>query len=418
MRWQYLPALAVFVVYFSFIGLGVSAGVNDNLPKEQSVASNPTIPQSIDEKCEQIRSVDIDDRAEDALLLKKLKGVRGNGKTKEMTGPDDQERAKPRPVKVKGLYVTGFNAGSWEKLQPILQLVEETEINALVIDVKDVTGFLTYDSRLGQVQALGADSDKIKDMKELVRQLRQRDIYLIARLVLFKDPLLAKKRIDLAVQKKNGKLWLDYKGKAWADPYSKEVWDYNLSIASEAAKFGFDEVQFDYVRFPSDGPVKEAVYPGRNQWSKEETIKQFLAYARKTLEPYGIYISADVFGLVTSARDDMGIGQKLELVAQEVDYISPMVYPSHYAPGTYGLQDPNAMPYDTVYKSLTDAVYRLEGMETTLRPWLQDFTLGYRYGPREVRQQIQATYDAGLEEWILWNPANTYTKEALLETNN
>jgi len=315
-------------------------------------------------------------------------------------------------VEVKGIYATGAAAGS-PKIESLIKLIETTELNALVIDLKDGTGRVSYQSGLEAVEQTGAGTAKIKEITGLVRTLRIKDIYPIARIVVFKDPVFAAARPDLAVQRKSGGVWKDYKGLAWMDPYSREVWDYNLALAEEAAQMGFREVQFDYVRFPSDGPMQEAVYTHADENSPEDTIAEFLKEAHKRLSKYGVYVSADVFGLTTTVQDDMRIGQKWEKITSNVDYISPMVYPSHYISGNYGLKDPNREPYATVRRSLADAVYRNPENGATIRPWLQDFSLGYPYGPEEVRAQIQAAYDAGVTQWLLWNARNVYTEEAL-----
>jgi hypothetical protein len=321
------------------------------------------------------------------------------------------------PVNVRGIYLTGWKAGQEKEFEKLLELADNTEINAMVIDVKDNTGRMTYRSTLPMVEEIGANSERIQDIDALIKTLKQHDIYAIARVVVFEDPILAKNRPEWSIKTKSGNLWTTGKGLGWVDPYNRDVWDYILDVAEEAARKGFNEIQFDYVRFPSDGNLKNIVYPSDDGKSRVETISGFLAYANKRLKPFGVYTSADVFGLVTTAVDDMLIGQTLEELARHVDYISPMVYPSHYYSGSYGLAHPNAAPYETVHRGLSDAVERLEKMEgfkAEIRPWLQDFSMGLpSYGDREVRAQINATYDVGLSQWILWNPANNYTVKAL-----
>jgi len=321
------------------------------------------------------------------------------------------------PVNVKGIYLTGWKAGLSGEFEKLVKLVDDTELNSMVIDVKDNTGKLTYKSSVPMAEQIGADSNRIRDIDGLLKTLREHNIYAIGRIVVFEDPVLSKARPDLNIKNKSGGNWVTRKGQGWVDPYNTKVWDYVVSIAEEAAKKGFNEIQFDYVRFPSDGSLSNIVYPAYDGKDRVETISAFLSYAKKRLEPYGVYVSADIFGLVTTAQDDMKIGQYLEDVVKTVDYISPMVYPSHYALGSYGIANPNAAPYETVYHSLSDAVKRLnkvDGFKAEIRPWLQDFTLGSPpYGAKEVRAQIRATYDAGLSEWILWDPANTYTVAAL-----
>lgn len=328
------------------------------------------------------------------------------------------EKVKPvwKPVEVKGIYLTGWSAGNRKRFFELVDLVKSTGLNSMVIDIKDATGQVTFDTQVQQAKDINAVSAKINDIKEILRILEENHIYSIARIVVFKDPILAKNKPEWAVKTKDGRVWTDYKGKGWVNPYLKEVWEYNVKLAEEAAKLGFKEIQFDYVRFPSDGNLKNIVYDKITDEPKSKVIKRFLEYARSRLNPRGVYVSADVFGLVTSALDDLNIGQVLEDVAEVVDYICPMVYPSHYAMGSYGIPNPNASPYETVYVSLSHAVRRLNKMDNNkaiIRPWLQDFSLGYPYGVKEVKAQIKAVYDTGLKEWILWNPSNYYTVGAL-----
>lgn len=332
--------------------------------------------------------------------------------------PDDTE---PRtgedrrvPVAARGIYLTGHTVGEAQWFAALLELVERTELNAMVIDVKDCTGKLTYESSLAHVNQVSASSKRIRDLPAVAAELRRRGIYSIARLVAFQDPVLSHARPDLAVNHVAGGVWREPSGLSWTDPHSREVWDYLLDIAREVAKAGFDEIQFDYVRFPSDGNLKACVYPHADGKTRSEVISSFLGYCRRHLEPMGVYVSADIYGLVPTAADDMGIGQYYEDIIANVDYVCPMVYPSHYALRSYGLPDPDAAPYETVMGTLRDAARRHGDSTAIVRPWLQDFTLGHRYGLDEVRAQIQAVYDSGLEEWILWNAANRYTEGALL----
>ncbi|NLW55812.1 MAG: hypothetical protein GX050_04205 [Firmicutes bacterium] len=314
----------------------------------------------------------------------------------------------PMPPEIRGVYATGWAAGSATLLNRILQFARETEINSLVVDIKDDTGRVSYRSGIPMVNALEAWEAKIENPHRLLQTLRRAQIYPIARLVVFKDPLLAERRPDLALKQKNGEIWRDYKGLAWVDPHSREVWEYNIKIAKEAVRLGFPEIQFDYVRFASDGDLRNCIYPFADGNSKEDVIKEFLLYARRELEPLGVVVSADIFGLACSAADDLFIGQKLEKIAEAVPVISPMVYPSHYAKGCYGLRNPDCSPYETVLKSLKDAAGRLEGYPVQLRPWLQDFSLESTYGQWEIQAQIQAVRDAGLKDWLFWNPSCRY----------
>lgn len=328
-----------------------------------------------------------------------------------------QAGAEPARTVVKGIYLNPFTAGHPDRLQPILDLLERTELNSVVVDVKDDHGYMTFPVADPTAVPAGTVRAQIADMAHLIDELRSRRIYSIARVVSFKDGVVTRFHPEWAAVHVDGGLWRDSAGMTWLDPYNAQSWSYLVSIARAAARAGFDEIQFDYVRFPSDGDLDTIQYPAKDQRSRRQVIAEFLAYARRELQPLDVRVSADVFGLVTSFPDDMGVGQRLEEIGATVDYVSPMLYPSHYTPGNLGLANPNAMPYDTVYRSLQDAKGRLvtAGLAETamIRPWLQDFSMGHAYGPDEVRSQIRATYDAGYSEWMLWNAASQYTEPAL-----
>lgn len=328
------------------------------------------------------------------------------------------------PVKAKGIYLTGYTAGG-NRLYELLDLLGRTELNAMVIDVKNDDGLVTYKTRNEMANFVGANRIvQIKDVEKRIEDLKAKDVYIIARIVAFKDNRAAGGRPDLAVKTTSGTVWRDNAGNAWLNPYNRESWEYLLDIAKEAAEYGFDEIQFDYVRFPTDGNRKIIDYGTASEESMSQAIASFMEYTTKKLNDKGVFVSADVFGQVTTNKDDMGLGQQLEDLAVSTNAISPMVYPSHYYPGVYGVDHPDLDPYRIVYTSMSTAVKRLEDIEQSynraaLRPWLQDFTAAYLkenyqiYGPKQVREQIQATYDAGVEEWLLWNAGNYYTEGAL-----
>ena len=319
--------------------------------------------------------------------------------------------ASYRPL--KGIYLTGYSAASPTKLASLVKIADETEINAFVIDVKDNSGYVIYNSGAPLAKSLGLVKPQIKDIDGLIATLVKHDITPIARIVCFQDSALAKKRPDLAVKsKKTGGSFLDNKKAMYTNPYSREVWEYLVQVAEDAAKHGFREIQFDYVRFPS-GSVADAVYPGGDA-PKEDAIAGFLAFARPRLEKLGVWVSADVFGIVLQVKNDGGIGQKIEKVAANVDIVCPMIYPSHYAKGSYGFANPNANPHDLMSLALKDMKARLAGTGARGRPWLQDFTLGKpAYGVTQVKAQIRAAKEQGINEWILWNASNKYTVAAL-----
>lgn len=341
-----------------------------------------------------------------------------------LSSPELVERMK-LPVKAKGIYLTGWSAGG-SRFQKLLNLVNQTELNAMVIDVKEDEGRVTYQSGVPLVKEVKSDGTRfIADIDQLLQTLHDHHVYTIARIVCFKDPYLAGKKLDWAMQRKTGGPWADNKGVVWIDPYRKEVWDYNIALAKEAAKKGFKEIQFDYVRFPDNGKRvdQEVAFYQQNGKAKQQVISDFLAYARKELEPYNVFISADIFGLVPSVTDDMGIGQKWELVSPHVDYISPMMYPSHYANGTYGLAVPDAKPYETIRNGLLDAQAKDQVVKAqnrkpaVIRPWYQDFTATWvrghiPYGPREVLAQIRAGQELGIDEYLIWDAGNSYSEGA------
>lgn len=317
---------------------------------------------------------------------------------------------------VRGIYVTGNTAGTAKYLNHLIDFLDHSDLNAMVIDVKDDNGLMTYKSDIEIVKSVQADRYvRIQDIKSLVSTLKNHDIYPIARIVTFKDSNLSGHYPDFAIQKKAGGVWHDNKGVSWVNPYDKRVWDYNVAIAKEAALNGFREIQFDYVRFPENGKKvdAEALFPGQNGVSKEDCISGFLAYASEQLKDYNVAVSADVFGLAASAEDDMNIGQKWEKISPVVDYICPMIYPSHYYSGNYGFSNPNAHPYEVVDRAIKDALKKSSGLKkmASIRPWIQDFTLGSpKYTGEDVLKEIKALSDNGIESYMLWNAGNTYSE--------
>lgn len=331
--------------------------------------------------------------------------------------PDATRRA---PVEAKGILMTGYTAGGTQRFNELLTLIKNTELNAVVIDIKDERGEVSWIPRSPMARAAGAGLQKIKEPKARIRQLKRAGVYVIGRVVSFQDSIMAKARPDLALlDRQTGGVWVDdrdpEKPKSWLDPYSPGAQDYNIALAVEAIELGFDEIQFDYVRFPSDGDVDKLWSRYKDHRPASEVIRSFLERARHQIVTRGAYISADAFGLITLVQDDLGIGQKIELIAREVDYLSLMLYPSHFNKPEYGIADPEKVPKETVAVSLADAKRRIKGTKAKLRPWLQDFTLagGVPYTPKEVRDQIEAAEEAGVDEWLLWNARNYYTEDAL-----
>lgn len=325
----------------------------------------------------------------------------------------------PRPDTVKGLYMSAWAAGSSTRSQGLIDIAARTEINTFVIDLKDASGYVSYPTEVMTAREAGADQEiRIRDLPGLLERFRVAGIYPIARIVIVKDPLLIRSKPEWAVQDTAGGVWVDSKGLLWANLHDQRVWDYHIELAKEAAAVGFPEIQWDYVRF-ADAPQEDldrAVYPGAEGRRRRDAVEAFLEYARAELEESGVAMTMDVFGATTSAQSDVGIGQYWERFIGSVEVALPMVYPSHYWVGSFGIQDPNGHPYEVVRAALVSGLQRSEAVEGAgvIRPWLQDFTLGSpRYEAPEVRAQIQATYDAGIDEWLLWNASSRYTEAAL-----
>ena len=329
------------------------------------------------------------------------------------------------PAVVRGLYVNRW-AALGKKMWELIGVAEQTEINALVIDVKDDRGFVLYRSRVPLAHAIGADTMRPMSaarVRAVLDTMRIHGIYPIARIVVAKDPLLAEARPAWAIRLKadTSRAWRDKQGRAWLDANQWPVWQYAADLAKEAVDLGFSEIQFDYVRFPDDKHlVREAAFPLANGRLRAQVIREQLGRVHALLSPLGIPITADVFGLTATDTTDMGIGQRWEMFADQVDVVLPMSYPSHYAPGTYGFSVPNAHPYAVIDHTLKDAKRRSAALPhpVVVRPWYQDFTLGPpHYGASQVRDQIKAGYDNGVESWILWNPGSRYSLDALSDYN-
>lgn len=329
------------------------------------------------------------------------------------------------PVKVKGIYVTGPRAGMSKYMDELVELVETTELNTMVIDIKNDSGEITYNMDLDMAKEIGANVKYIHYIEDFMKKLKEKDIYLIARIVAFKDPILAESKPELSLKNKDGSIFRDKAGLAWVNPYKTEVWDYLLDVSREAVNLGFDEIQFDYIRFSTDSGMKDVVFGEEaEEKSKTDIITEFTKYACEELKPLGVFVSADVYGTIIDSPTDANIvGQDYKAMSMYLDYISPMVYPSHYVDGAYGIQYPDKEPYNLILKTMEASQETLkiigpEDKKAVVRPWLQDFTAKWlthykSYGAEEIRDQIQAVYDAGYEEWILWNGSNNYTKEGL-----
>ncbi|CAH0226951.1 hypothetical protein SRABI96_02557 [Peribacillus sp. Bi96] len=330
------------------------------------------------------------------------------------------------PDAVRGIYVTAPAAGG-NKMNELIKYVDETDLNAMVIDIKDDFGNITYKTEDPDSPYAGIGKDYIKNPKAMLKKFEDKHIYPIARVVVFKDSLLAKEKPELSYL--NGeKVWKNGRGEAFVNPFLKEVWDYNVGIAIEAAKMGFKEIQFDYVRFPEGfenkeddlkydmGEYDEAKVS--HSAKRVQAVTDFVSYAKKQLEPYGVDVSVDIFGYAATLPEAPGIGQNFTKISENVDVISSMIYPSHWT-SYFGIDKPDLEPYDLVkeYAKLENGKLKELKTPPTSRPWLQDFTASYlgegnyqKYGKEEVEAQIKALNDNGIDEYLLWNAANRYTK--------
>jgi hypothetical protein len=321
------------------------------------------------------------------------------------------------PSSLKAVYMSSWAAGSQKFRDHLFDLIDNTEANAVVIDIKDYTGRISFMVQDPNLIKIGSAQDRIPDIKEFIAKLHEKNVYVIGRISSFQDSFLINVYPESAVKNKEGQIWKDYKGVKWLDAGSKPVWEYLVAIGREAHSVGFDELNFDYIRYPSDGDMKDIAYPWSGDKPRREVMKSFFAYLREQFATSSIPLSVDLFGLTTSSSGDLGIGQNLNDALMYFDYVSPMVYPSHFAKGFIGFPKPAEKPYEVIKYSMDSAIAKASTTEVSrdkIRPWLQAFDLGAIYTPALVRAQIQATYDSGLTSWMLWNAGSVYDKEALL----
>lgn len=351
-------------------------------------------------------------KSKETLLAQRLKALESADKT------DPQKNTAPT---VKGMYSTASTAGG-SHLDRLLNIIDKTDLNSLVIDVKDDYGQITFETGDPKLDAMGTTHPYISNIQQLMDKLKQHKVYPIARIVTFKDTVLANKKPDWSFRTANGKVWNVGTQKhptSFINPYEKQVWDYNVEVAKAAAKAGFKEIQFDYVRFAEQfSGAKNSLSYTKDDRSSTDVIADFVKYARKQLKPYGVRISVDIFGYTTSVKEASGIGQDFDKISVNTDVIDPMIYPSHYGPDWFGFAVPDAHPYGTIDHAVKDALNekypQIKGYTPILRPWIQDFTASWvkghiTYSTAQVNQQIQALKDNGINEFLLWDAGNVYS---------
>ena len=313
---------------------------------------------------------------------------------------------------IRGLYINRFAAQSAKKMRRLIGVADSTEINAFVIDIKDEFG-LNFNSEDPLLQKNEGTAPKVANLKALVDTLNAHGILPVARIVVFKDSVASRMNPEHTIRKADGSPWRDKKGLTWVNPYANAIWEYNFRVAEEAIKMGFGEIQFDYIRFPE--PYKSLppqVFPEANGRTKSQALAEFLNAANKRIDKYGVRTTADIFGLVTTVNGALEVGQAWEPLTKSVDVLLPMVYPSHYPHGAFGIARPNAEPYKVIHIAISRARERNAAAGVTgqrVRPWIQAFTLGApKYGAAEIEEQKRAVYDSGFDGWVMWNPGSQY----------
>ncbi len=317
------------------------------------------------------------------------------------------------PEIVRAIYMTSCIASGESLRKPLVDLIDKTQINSVVVDVKDYTGYISIDFGKSEYP-IGGKSCLVRDMKEFVARLHEKGVYVIARVAVMQDPTFAERNPKLAVKRKdNGGVWKDRKGLAFVDPSYKEFWDYIKNIAIDSYNIGFDEVNFDYVRYPTDGALSNMAFNGLSaSTTKRDMMKKFYSYMGGAMKEQKIPSSVDLFGMTTTALNDLGIGQMLEDALSSFDYVAPMVYPSHYPDGFNGWKDPNMFPGPLTEFVMGEAVKRANAINLTsksLRTWVQDFDYGKDYTVTDVRAIIKASENVGVKSYMVWDPNNRYT---------
>ncbi|OIP55855.1 MAG: GTP-binding protein [Helicobacteraceae bacterium CG2_30_36_10] len=317
---------------------------------------------------------------------------------------------KVKSINVRALYLTFWGASNNSKtLERMLKIIDETKVNAIIVDVKNEYGSTSYKTSFAQANSYGAHDDRTnRNIEKFIDVLKSKNIYTIARIVTFKDELQASNNPDYAIKKSNGEIWRNHDKMAWVDPFDKRAYEYTIAIAEEAAKAGFDEINFDYIRFPAKSGLKFS--KENTQENRIEAIDKFLATAQKRLRKYGVFISVDIYGNVCWSQGDNNIGQTISSLAAHADYISPMLYPSGFASGSFYFEYPSEHPHAVIYRSIKNIQDRIES--SRVRPWLQYFK-DYAHKRREyekfeVNEQIRAADDANTSGWMMWSPSSKY----------
>jgi len=345
------------------------------------------------------------------FLIKNKPITAVNYKTMAVPPPPPPAEKIKTPKYVRGIYLTAYSAGNDTFRKNIIARIESGRINTVVVDIKDYSGYVLYDSQLSQLKKIKATKKQLADVRQVIDDFHKARIYVIARQTVFQDPMLAEARPELAFHNDSGALWRDRKGLGWIDPSKHEVWQYNLDIAKEAARLGFDEINFDYMRYPSDGDLGQLNYNLPEGQTKSEVMKNFYKFMSDNLSEK-TPISIDMFGLVMDNANnnnyDLGIGQKLVNATDYFDYICPMMYPSHYADNYLGLANPADYPAEVIRYGIATSAPAWADKRATLRPWLQAFSIGAVYDETKIEAQIKETENASTTGWLLWNARNVY----------
>lgn len=386
--------LGIIVVIFFVIGIVYGGNTTlslQNLKKQSQITPTPTINEELSQG----------KLAEDLLT-----------ESEKLIPEESYVNRQKTPDQVRAVYMSAWVASTPSIRNKLVQFILDNNINSVVIDIKDATGRVSFLMNDPLITEIGSHRDLVKDMSDFIKALHEKNIYVIGRISVFQDPYLSAKKPELAIQSKSTQgPWKDKKGLSFLDPTNESVWDYTFRIARESHAIGFDEINFDYIRFPSDGNIADIQYP-QGKGTKADMIEKFFQALYKEFSETGIITSADLFGMTTNNTDDLGIGQVLEKALPYFDYISPMIYPSHYPSGFYGHSKPAEKPYEIITIAMKKGIERAEAMgygPEKLRPWIQDFDMGAKYTKEMVQLQIQALRDLGIMSYMSWDPANTYT---------